>query len=90
MEALLAGRSLGPRNLGTGKGHSNREVLDCVATVTGKTLAVREAGRRAGDPAELVADASEFREDFSWAPRHSDLETIVATAWRWLREWRQL
>ena len=90
MEALLAGRSLGPRNLGTGKGHSNREVLDCVETVTGKSLVVHEAGRRPGDPAELVANASQFREDFSWAPRHADLETIVATAWQWLREWRQL
>ena len=89
MEALLAGRSLGPRNLGTGRGHSNREVLAGVERVTGCPVPLREAGRRAGDPPALVADASGFREEFDWQPRYSDLETILSTAWRWLREWRE-
>ena len=90
IEALIAGRPVGGRNLGTGQGHSNREVLDAVARVTGKPVPVVEGPRRAGDPPSLVADASRFREEFSWEPRHSDLDTIVATAWAWLRKWKGL
>jgi UDP-glucose-4-epimerase GalE len=88
IEALLEGRSLGVRNLGTGKGHSNREVMATVARAVGRPVPVQEAGRRPGDPPELVADASEFRREFGWEPRHSDLDTIVSTAWKWLQSWK--
>ena len=88
IEALLEGRSLGVRNLGTGKGHSNREVMAAVARAVGRPVPVQEADRRPGDPPELVADASAFRREFSWKPRHSDLDTIVSTAWEWLQSWK--
>jgi UDP-glucose 4-epimerase len=51
---------------------------------------VREAPRRSGDPPVLVADASRFRRELGWEPRRSDLDTIVASAWRWLRRHRGL
>jgi UDP-glucose 4-epimerase len=51
---------------------------------------LRDAPRRPGDPAELVADASRFREEFGWDPRYSDLETIVQSAWTWMQRWRKL
>jgi UDP-glucose 4-epimerase len=38
----------------------------------------------------LVADASAFRDEFGWSPSPSDLETVVATAWRWLQRWKAL
>jgi UDP-glucose-4-epimerase GalE len=88
VDALLAGRSLGARNLGTGRGYSNREVIAAVERVTGRELAVTEAVRRPGDPPELVADASLAARELAWRPLHSDLDTIVATAWAWLRKWR--
>jgi len=88
IEALLAGRSIGARNLGTGRGHSNREVLAAVARAVGRPVPVREADRRPGDPPELVADASRFRREFGWEPRLSDLDTIVSTAWEWLQRWK--
>ncbi len=90
MDALLAGKTLGARNLGTGRGHSNREVLAAVERVTGLPLSVTEAPRRPGDPPELVADASVARRELGWTPRHSDLDAIVATAWAWLRKWKRL
>jgi UDP-arabinose 4-epimerase len=90
IEALVAGRRVGARNLGTGRGHSNREVLAAVERITGQPVPLQEAPRRAGDPPELVADARRFREEFGWTPRHSDLETIVGTAWAWLRHWKRL
>ena len=36
-----------------------------------------------GDPAVLVADSRRLRALLGWAPRHDDLDLIVATAWRW-------
>jgi UDP-glucose 4-epimerase len=89
-EALLAGRTLGALNLGTGRGHSNREVLAAVERAVGAPVPVRDAPRRPGDPPQLVADARRFRRDLGWQPRHSELETIVASAWAWLRHWKGL
>jgi UDP-glucose 4-epimerase len=88
IEALIGGRSLGPRNLATGRGMTNKEVLAAVEAVVGRPVPVKIAPRRPGDPPELVADASRFRSEFGWEPRHSDLPTVVRTAWAWLRRWR--
>ena len=90
VESLLAGGAPGAFNLGTGRGYSNREVLAAVERVTGRRVPSVPASRRPGDPPVLVADASRFRARFGWAPRLSDLDTIVATAWDWLRRWRGL
>jgi len=90
IEALLAGASMGSRNLGTGKGASVREVLAAVQRVTGRPVPLRESPRRPGDPPELVADAARFQSETGWTPHHSDLDTIVATAWAWLRRWKGL
>ncbi len=90
VEALLAGGPGGPYNLGTGRGWSNREVLAAVERIVGKRVPVRVGERRPGDPAVLVADPSRFRTDLGFEPRLSDLETIVATAWAWLRESRSI
>ncbi len=90
VEALVDGRPVGARNLGTGSGRSNREVLAAVERVVGRPVPIREAPRRAGDPAELVADPAAFRQELGWRPQHSDLDTIVSTAWEWLRAWRSL
>jgi UDP-arabinose 4-epimerase len=70
-------------NLGTGTGHSVRDVIRMVEDVTGRTVPVKEAPRRPGDPPELVADSAQAREILGWIPRHSDLRTIISTAWRW-------
>jgi UDP-glucose-4-epimerase GalE len=90
LEVLLSGRSVGVRNLGTGIGRSNREVIDAVAAATRRPVPLREAPRRPGDPPELVADSRRFRSEMGWEPRHSDLDTIVASAWAWLRKWKRL
>jgi UDP-glucose 4-epimerase len=43
----------------------------------------REVARRPGDPPELVADPALARAQLGWQPRHSDLDTIIATALAW-------
>jgi len=78
------GRSLA-LNLATGRGHSVREVIAAAERVTGRRVPRREAPRRAGDPPALVADATRASELLGWTPRHSDLDTILATAWAWHR-----
>jgi UDP-glucose-4-epimerase GalE len=88
VEALLGEGPGGAYNLGTGTGRTIREVLEAVGRTVGRTVPYREGPRREGDPAELVADSSRFRRDFGWEPRHSDLDTIVTTAWEWLKTWK--
>ena len=90
LEHLLQGRSLGPRNLGTGTGRSNREILAAIEGVTGRSVPVIEQARRPGDPAELVADATRFAGETGWSPRHSGLDEIIDSAWSWLQHWKQL
>ena len=75
-------------NLGTGRGHSVREVVAAVRKVTGRDVRVREVGRRAGDPPALVADARQAAAVLGWQPRHPELEVIVEHAARW-RERRE-
>ncbi len=70
-------------NLGTGKGHSVREVVAMAERVTGRRLQAGIHPRRPGDPPMLVADAGLARERLGWEPHCSDLETIIATAWQW-------
>ena len=70
-------------NLGTGSGHSVREVVAAVERVTGRPAPYREAPRRSGDPPELVADATLACQRLGWSPRYSDLDTIVRTALAW-------
>ena len=73
-------------NLGTGHGHSVREVIAAVEKVSGKKVPVRETGRRAGDPPALVADARLAAEVLGWKARIPSIETIVQHAWRWTQK----
>jgi UDP-glucose 4-epimerase len=70
-------------NLGTGRGYSVREVIHVVEEVTGKTVAVKEGPRRAGDPAELVACADKAQRELGWRPKYAELRPIIETAWNW-------
>lgn len=70
-------------NLGTGHGHSVREVIATVERISNRTVPVRDAARRPGDPPELVAAAAKAMQALNWQPQHSSLEMIVSTAWNW-------
>ena len=70
-------------NLGTGTGFTVREVIDAARRVTGKEIPVEEVPRRPGDPAVLVAGSDKIKADLGWAPKMGDLDTILATAWKW-------
>ncbi|MDP2895103.1 MAG: UDP-glucose 4-epimerase GalE [bacterium] len=81
--ALEDGLSCQPINLGTGVGASVRDVIRTVQDVGGCTVNSRQAPRRPGDPAVLVADPSRAATVLGWKPRLSSLHRIVETAWDW-------
>ena len=70
-------------NLGTGRGTSVREVIEACRKITGHPIPEVAGERRAGDPAELVADASRAKAVLGWEAKYRDIEPIVETAWRW-------
>ena len=80
---LMQGGASLELNLGTGVGHSVREVIAAAERVTGRRIPQRETGRRPGDPPVLVAEASRTREVLGWVPTLSTLDTILASAWAW-------
>jgi UDP-glucose 4-epimerase len=70
-------------NLGTGRPTSNREVIRAVEKIVGKPVKVIEKPRRPGDPPALYADSAKARRELGWQVKFGDIESIVATAWRW-------
>lgn len=70
-------------NLGTGKGHSVQEVIRAVERKAHARIPVKNLPRRPGDPAILVANPAKAKQVLGWTPRHSEIDTIVDTAWRW-------
>jgi len=86
LQLLLQGHGGGVFNLGTGKGFSVREILAAIAAETGREVRHTIKPRRAGDPTYLVADASAAHRTLNFVPEHSDLATIVRTAWAWHKQ----
>lgn len=72
-------------NVGTGVGHSVRQVVDVARSVTGHAIPTMDAPRRDGDAGRLVASTRLVRDALGWVPVHSDLHTIVDDAWNWMR-----
>jgi UDP-glucose 4-epimerase len=68
-------------NLGNGNGFSVREVIAAAETVTARSIPVREAPRRPGDPPQLVAASQRIRSELGWEPQKASLEEMVGDAW---------
>lgn len=83
MRHLLADGSSRIFNLGNGDGFTVQQVVDAARRVTGKTIQIEDAPRRAGDPPTLVADSSRIRNELGWMPKIAQLETIIEHAWAW-------
>jgi len=70
-------------NLGTGRGHSVKEVIETAQNVTGREIKTKVGPRREGDPAFLFADPSHVRNLLGWKTRVNELSDIIQTAWDW-------
>jgi UDP-glucose 4-epimerase len=82
---LRGGGSSTTLNCGYAHGHSVMDVINTVKRVSGVNFAVAFSGRRAGDPAAIVADARRIRSILGWEARFDDLDTIVRHALAWER-----
>jgi UDP-glucose 4-epimerase len=72
-------------NCGYGHGYSVLEVLEAARRISGQNFPVEYAGRRAGDPVELVADVSRIHATLDWRPLYDNLDSIVTHALSWER-----
>ncbi len=83
LEKLQAGVALPPAlNLGAGRGHSVKEVLEAASRVCGKKIPSSLQARRPGDPPTLVADSSKAQQLLDWKPKRS-LEDALKSHWAW-------
>lgn len=82
LEKLEPGKMM-KLNLGTGNGFSVKEVIDACREVTGHDIPAVVGDRRAGDPAELVANSSKAFATLGWKPEYSSVQQVVTSAWQW-------
>ena len=82
LEKLESGKVL-EVNLGTGVGNSVLEVINACRKASGHPIPALMCPRRAGDPAELVAQCSLAKQLLGWEPRYKTIDPIVQTAWNW-------
>ncbi len=83
LEWLQEGKGSRVFNLGTGTGFSVRQVIEQSAVVTNQKVPYNEGPRRGGDAAFLVSGSSRALSELGWTPKRSNLETMIADAWRW-------
>ena len=86
LDYLMDGGESDVFNLGNGVGFTVKEVIDVARGVTGHPIPAEICPRRAGDPAQLVASSEKAKAVLGWKPEYNRLETIVASAWNWLRD----
>ncbi len=83
LDYLLRGGESEVFNLGNGVGFTVKEIIDVARAVTGHPIPAAEVGRRAGDPAVLIASGKKAADVLGWRPRHTRVEDIIASAWKW-------
>lgn len=81
LEALDRGSRV--YNLGNGRGFSVKQVIQTARKITGHPIPAEVGPRRPGDPPVLIASSEKIRRELGWQPEFPDLESIIASAWRW-------
>jgi UDP-glucose 4-epimerase len=83
LKALDKGGASSYYNLGSSRGYSVKEVIEACQKITGRAIKTVMAERREGDPASLVASSDKIKKELGFKFKHSDLENIISTAWKW-------
>ncbi len=73
-------------NLGTNKGYSVLEIINKTEEITGEKVLYTESPRREGDVPVLLASREKAEKILGWKLYHSNIETIIETAWNWHRK----
>jgi len=82
LEAIEPGQATA-FNVGTGTGYSVRQIVEAARRVTGRHFVVENGPPRPGDPPALVADARLIQRRLAWRPDWTDIDDVIASAWRW-------
>jgi UDP-glucose 4-epimerase len=85
LRRLRGGGPSGAFNLGNGEGFTVKEIIGVAREVTGHPIPATAAPRRMGDPAVLIASSAKALSDLGWKPQHTDIRTIIRSAWDWHR-----
>lgn len=85
LKALFKGAKSSVYNLGNGNGFSVKEIIETAEKVTGIMIKKEITPRRAGDPAVLIASSDKIRKELGWEPEYTDVEKVIASAWKWHR-----
>lgn len=83
VEYLREGKDSDVFNLGNGSGFSVKEMIESARRVTGHEIPAKICERRAGDPARLIASSKKAKEILNWEPKFTNVEEIIASAWKW-------
>ena len=86
LDYLLRNNESAIFNLGSENGFSNRQIVEAVKEISATDFKVEETARREGDPAALLASAEAARKVLGWKVRHSDLKTIIQSAYNWQKD----
>ncbi len=70
-------------NLGTNKGYSVQEIIKKTEKITGQRVQYKEKPKRKGDVPVLLSSKDKAEKILDWTLSHSDIETIIQTAWNW-------
>ncbi|MCL8310751.1 UDP-glucose 4-epimerase GalE [Leptospira interrogans] len=68
-------------NLGSEKGYSVLEMVRLAEEVVGRSIPHKISGRRAGDPAKLLASSVMAQRLLQWVPEYSEAKTLLKTMW---------
>ena len=83
---LMSGGKSDIFNLGSNNGYSVLEMIEAARKVTGHPIPLQIDKRRMGDPAKLIASSKKAKEILAWAPKHTDLEEMISSAWKWHKQ----
>jgi UDP-glucose 4-epimerase len=86
LDHLMKGGASAVFNVGTGEGHSVKEVVNSVERVTGAKVPFTIGPRREGDPPSLVADSQRLRSTLGWKPNRAELDRIISDAWQFAQK----
>lgn len=86
LKKLLKSRQSEFINLGTNKGYSVLEIINKTEEITGEKVLYKESPRREGDVPVLLASREKAEKILGWKLYHSNIETIIETAWNWHRK----
>jgi UDP-glucose 4-epimerase len=81
MKYLIKNRESFTVNLGSGSGMSVMEMIEKARIITKKPIPAKITGRRAGDPANLVAKSEKAAELLGWRAKYSTAEILLSSSW---------